>query len=111
MQQPIPIPESEEEKGDGTQDLFEVDPDDLLDTDDVVGVDMEKDILDADEDGSLDSLTTVTDEDVMGDELYGQSPLDTSDVQRRKKKAQQAQVIRRVNYPVTLPSQMGGLNT
>ena len=47
MQQPIPIPEPEEEKKiDDTQDLFEVDSDDLLDTDDVVGVDMEKDILD-----------------------------------------------------------------
>lgn len=101
-------PQPEEKKDDGMSDLFSVDRDELTDTEDVVGVDMEEDILDADEDGSLDSLTTVTEEDIMGDDLYGQSPLDTSDVQDRKKRVQQ---IRRPIYPTAPPPQIGGLNT
>ena len=54
---------------DGISDLFEVDTD--TDTDDLVSVDMETDIID----GPLDDLTDVTDDDVMGDEL-GQVPLE-----------------------------------
>ena len=98
-------PEQPEKKKDNMSDLFNVDPEDLLDgADDLVTVDMEKDILDADEDGSIDDVTTVTEEDIMGDELYGQSPLDGASAQRRKKalRQQQYQVVR----PHTYPSQM-----
>ena len=106
---PQPIAE-EKNPDDDLSDLFEVDRDELTDTTDVVRVDMEKDILDADEDGTLDDLTTVTDEDIMGDELYGQSPLDTQAVQARKKKEQQvSKPVYRVAPPP--PQQIGGLNT
>lgn len=104
-QQPVV---EEKNPDDDLSDLFEVDRDELTDTTDVVRVDMEKDILDADEDGTLDDLVTVTDEDIMGDEMYGQSPLDTQAVQERKKKEQQ---VRRPVYPVAPPPQVGGLNT
>jgi len=66
-------PEAKKYK-DGISDLFEVDTAD--DTADLVSVDLEEDIIDADEDGSLDSLTEVSEEDIMGDEETGQVPLD-----------------------------------
>jgi hypothetical protein len=49
--------------------------------DDLTGVDIEKDILDADEDGSLDDLVVVTDEDIMGNDL-GQRPAKPQSRQR-----------------------------
>lgn len=98
----------EEKKGDDMSDLFEVDRKDILDTDDVVAVDVEEDILDADEGGSLDSVVTVTDEDIMGDEEYGQSPLEGSDMQKKKK---MLQIRKPVFRPVAHPSQIRGLNT
>ena len=67
---------------DGISDLFEVD--NSSDTEDVVSVDVERDIVDADEDGSLDSLVTVTEEDIMGYGPYNQPKKHKSTkVQRR----------------------------
>lgn len=80
-----PKPE-EEKKGDDMSDLFEVNREELADTEDVIKVDPDKDILDADEDGTLDDLTEVTEEDVMGDKMYGQTPLEGAPSQRRNKK-------------------------
>lgn len=74
---------SEAQEGDGMSDLFTVDAD--PDTNDRVTVDPDTDIIDADEDGSLDDLVVVTEEDVMGDEL-GQVPLDNG-VRARQRRA------------------------
>jgi len=55
------------ESSDGISDLFEVNEDDLLDDpDDVTDLDYEVDVLDAGEDGTLDDLVNVSQEDVMG---------------------------------------------
>ena len=63
------------ERSDGISDLFTVDDEDLdagEGVDDLVEVDMERDIIDAGEDGTLEDLTSVTDDDIMGSEDYGQ---------------------------------------
>ncbi len=69
-------PEAQDED-DGISDLFRVTAEDVgasdEDLSDLTDVDMEKDILDADEDGTLDDLVNVTEADIMGDEL-GQRP-------------------------------------
>lgn len=103
---PYPQPVEEEKKKDDMSDLFEVNRDDILDTEDVVGVNMERDILDANEEGNLDDLTTVTDEDIMGSEMYGQSPLENSVAQKRRK----AQQVVKPVYRIVPPPQVGGLN-
>jgi hypothetical protein len=69
-------PEAQEES-DGISDLFRVTPEDVgasdEDLSDLTDVDMERDILDAGEDGTLDDLVDVTEADIMGDES-GQRP-------------------------------------
>ena len=65
------------EHSDGISDLFTVTDEDVdagEGVEDLVTVDMEKDILDADDDGSLNDLVDVTEEDIMGSEDYGQRP-------------------------------------
>jgi len=77
------------ERSDGISDLFTVDDDDLdagEGVDDLVEVDMERDILDADEGtGDLSDLVDVTDEDIMGNEEYGQRPSKPASQQRRSR--------------------------
>lgn len=67
-----------QEKSDGISDLFTVSAEDVgasdEDLSDLTDVDIDKDVLDADEDGSLDDLTEVTEADIMGDDDYGQRP-------------------------------------
>jgi len=103
----IPAPEPEEKQGDDMSDLFEVDRDELTDTKDVVAVDIEKDVLDAGEDGSIEDVTTVTEEDIMGDDMYGQSPLEAGAKEQRKRVIRARKPVRIVR----LPRQVGGLNT
>jgi len=85
--EPLPIPEVQsgskwswigspdrpeaQDYSDGISDLFEV-GDDLIDTSDLIDVDMEADIMD----GDLSDLTEVSEEDIMGDPDTGQIPLD-----------------------------------
>ncbi|MDD4985204.1 MAG: hypothetical protein PHQ43_05360 [Dehalococcoidales bacterium] len=68
-----------QEHSDGISDLFTVDDEDIgagSDVDDLIEVDIERDIIDANEEtGDLSDLVDVTEEDIMGNEL-GQSPLD-----------------------------------
>ena len=100
------IPEEPEKKPkDDMTDLFEVNREELTDTEDLVSVDIKKDIIDGDEEGTLDDITQVTEEDVMGDDLYGQSPLSGAGTRRSKarKKLQTRQ-------PYIMPSQLSGLN-
>lgn len=104
----IPPQPKEKEQDDDVSDLFEVDRDELTDTKDVVTVDIEEDILDADEEGGLDDVTTVTEEDIMGDEVYGQSPLEGSDVQEKKKIQQVRKPVYRRVIP---PPQIRGIGT
>lgn len=59
-----------QEYSDGLSDLFEVGNED--NGDDLLSVDIEKDIID----GDLADLTEVSEEDIMGDEETGQIPLD-----------------------------------
>ena len=82
---------------DGISDLFEVDSD--SDTDDLVSVDMETDIID----GPLDDLTDVSEKDIMGDEI-GQVPLEHQPNKKR--------IVRRMVRRRTLQGDagMGGLN-
>ena len=81
-------PEAQGEE-DGISDLFRVTEEDVgasdEDLNDLTDVDIEHDILDADEDGSLDDLTTVTEADIMGNEL-GQRPSKPSSQQRRARR-------------------------
>jgi len=78
-------PESQEHD-DGISDLFTVTDEDVgasdEDLSDLTDVDMEHDILDADEDGTLDDLVSVTEEDIMGDER-GQRPSKPPSQQRK----------------------------
>lgn len=92
-------------KKDDMRDLFEVKRDDVLDTEDVVGVDMEKDIMDADEEHPLSDVTEVSEEDIMGN-VYGQSPLEGAGTRRAKKKKMSQPHPQSIIYPYT----MGGLN-
>lgn len=76
----------EEEQGSEFKGLFKVDNKKWFDAGDLTKVNRNKDIIDADEDGSLDSLTAVSDEDVMGsdefdEELFGEAPLKDKDKQ------------------------------
>lgn len=89
------------EHSDGISDLFTVTDEDVgagADVDDLVTVDMEKDILDADEDGSLDDLVDVTEEDIMGSDDYGQPP------SRNRKRLPRRGTIRRLP-----PTSLGGM--
>jgi len=64
-----------QEHSDGISDLFTVTDDDVdagEGVDDLVSVAVERDILDADENGDLSDLVDVTEEDIMGSEDYGQ---------------------------------------
>lgn len=87
---------------DGISDLFEVDSDN--DTDDLLKVDIEKDIMD----GDLSDITEVTEEDIMGDDIYGQSPLDEPVGQRTKRIPPRSGIIRRpISPPITGIQGMG----
>jgi hypothetical protein len=58
------------QEGDGISDLFKVEDDAISDDpSDVTNVDIEEDVLDADEDGSLDSVVGVDEEDILGEDL------------------------------------------
>lgn len=83
---------------DGISDLFELDDD--PDTDDLISVDMEHDIID----GDLSDITDVTEEDVMGEDIYGQSPLDAPAEQKVKRIMPRGGIIRR-----PLPPPMTGI--
>lgn len=55
------------ETSDGISDLFDVDNDQITDdVDELVDVDYEKDILDANDGGDLEDLVNVSNEDIMG---------------------------------------------
>lgn len=91
------------ESSDGISDLFTVSDDDVgasdEDLSDLTDVDMEHDILDADEDGTLDDLVDVTEADIMGDEL-GQRPSRPASQQRKARY--------RVTPRYQPPTSMGG---
>ncbi len=93
------------EKSDGISDLFTVDPEDVgasdEDLSDLTDVDIERDVLDSDTDGSLDDLVTVTEADIMGDEI-GQRPARPASQQRRAK--------RRISPRYQPPTSLRGMN-
>lgn len=79
------------EQSDGISDLFTVDDEDIdagEGVEELVSVDIERDILDADEDGGLDDLVDVTEEDIMGSVDYGQPPSRNSRRLSKRKRAQ-----------------------
>jgi hypothetical protein len=101
-----PDREEAQESSDGISDLFEVDGD-MTDTQDLVSVDIERDILDAGPDGDLSDLVEVSDEDIMGDEETGQIPLDYKpDLPRRKTLPRYRRSLPRYEPPTSL----GGLS-
>jgi len=97
-----------QEESDGISDLFRVTPEDVgaseEDLSDLTDVDVERDVLDADEDGSLDSLTVVTEADIMGDDEYAQRPSAPSSQQFR---TQQFRRRRRIVPRYLPPTSMG----
>ncbi len=118
---PEPVPELEQPTGkwqsigspdypdakrspDGISDLFTVTPEDVgasdEDLSDLTDVDIDRDIVDADEDGSLDDLTRVTEEDIMGFEGFGQRP--------SKSASQQPKARRRISR-YQPPTSLGGM--
>jgi len=67
-------PEAKKHK-DGISDLFEVGFDnDLEDVNDLVTVDIKRDVVDVGHDGTLDDLVDVFPEDIMGVNSIGQKP-------------------------------------
>ena len=82
-------PEAREEE-DGISDLFRVTPEDVgaseEDLSDLTDVDIEKDVLDADANGSLDDLVVVTEADIMGDDKFGQRPSKSASRQSRSRR-------------------------
>jgi len=79
-----------QEHSDGISDLFRVSDEDVgasdEDLSDLTDVNIERDILDSDEDGSLDDLTSVTEADIMGSEDYGQRPANPPSRQPRARR-------------------------
>lgn len=94
-----------EESSDGISDLFEV-GDDLTDTQDLVSVDIERDILDAGPEGDLSDLVEVSEEDILGDEETGQVPLNYKPDPLRRKPATRP---RRFFPRYIPPSSAGGM--
>ena len=94
-------PEAQAES-DGISDLFRVTEEDVgasdEDLSDLTDVDIDRDIVDADEDGTLDDLVNVSEEDIMGDEL-GQRP--------SRPLSQQSRVRRRISPRYLPPTSMG----
>ena len=91
------------ETEDGISDLFEVN--DENDTDDLLRVDVEKDVLDANpETGGLDDLTEVSETDIMGDE-DNQVPL----YYKPDKPRQRFRRIQRIARRETPDTSMGGM--
>lgn len=89
---------------DGISDLFQVDDD--PDTDDLVEVDIEHDIMD----GDLSDVTDVTEEDIIGDDIYGQSPLDDPNAQRLYNASQRQRLgIRKGIIRRPMPPPMTGM--
>ena len=86
---------------DGISDLFEIDDD--PDTDDLVSVDIEKDIID----GDLSDLTEVSEDDILGDEL-GQSDLDYHPEPPRRRPVLRPSRIPRRYVPPTSAGGIGG---
>lgn len=79
-----------EKHSDGISDLFTVSDEDVgasdADLSDLTGVDLERDVIDADDDGTLDDLTRVTEEDIMGFEGTGQRPSAPASKQGRQRR-------------------------
>lgn len=94
------------EHSDGISDLFEAEND--PDTDDLVSVDIERDIIDSDDDGSLDSLTAVSEEDIMGDDM-GQTALDAFNGVNQKPPSRRAAPRRSIRPRYTPPPSAGGM--
>jgi len=100
----VGAPDAPKQSNDGISDLFKVDTD--ADTDDLISVDIDRDIIDTDEDGTLDDLTTVTEEDILGDD-FGQTSLKGPSKQRYKLVRPP---VRRVQRYLAPPASMGGMN-
>lgn len=104
---------------DGISDLFEFGNE--TDTDDLISVDIDRDIVDAGNDGTLNDLVDVTEQDIMGDDngqqslnyepeadVYGgQSPLDENPLPQRRLTRTPPKRVFRSRPPMR--SQMGGM--
>jgi len=101
----VGAPDAPRQASDGISDLFEVPTED--DTSDLVSVDIERDIIDANEEtGDLSDLVEVSEEDILGDEETGQVPLEWKpDVPRRRVLPR----YRRVPARYVPPTRAGGV--
>ena len=104
---------------DGISDLFEVGGNED-DVSDLVEVDIDRDVIDTNERGSLDDLTEVSEADILGDEETGQVPLEyTPDEEterainefngQRPQPRYRATPQRRATRPYNQPPTMGGM--
>jgi len=89
-----------QKSSDGLSDLFEVDDD--PDTDDVVSVDLEKDIMD----GDLSDVTDVSEADILGDDEAGQTDLNYRPDPPRRRPVLHP---RRVSQRYVPPTSAGGI--
>lgn len=97
-------PEAQEK--DGVSDLFapETDPD----TDDVVNVSVDEDVIDADiPENPLGDLLDTTEDDILGDEETGQIPLNTDARSRRQR--EMAKRLRQRRPPSSPDASVSGL--
>jgi len=93
----VGAPDAPGQANDGLSDLFSThNIDEADDLRDLTEVDVDRDIIDADEDsGDLSDLTDVTEEDVLGDEETGQFP-DATPYQQQMRRTRQLPGTRRV---------------
>jgi len=102
----VGAPDAPGQTDDGISDLFNVDSEN--DTADLVSVDIDRDIIDANEEtGDLSDLVEVSEEDILGDEETGQVPLDW------KPDAPRGRVLpkyRRTSLRYTPPTSLGGVS-
>jgi len=105
----VGAPDAPRQANDGISDLFETGSiDESDDLRDLTEVDVDRDIIDADEDsGDLSDLTDVTEEDVLGDEFTGQFPDATPARQRMMKRAVRPPARRPIRY--IPPTSAGGM--
>ena len=96
-----------QKSSDGISDLF--DPGTEDDTSDLISVDMEGDIIDANpETGDLSDLVDVSEADILGDDETGQVPLDYHPDQPRRRTLPRYRRIPQRYVPPTSARGLGG---
>ena len=100
----IGAPDAPRQASDGISDLF--DPGTEDDTSDLVSVNFEEDIIDANpETGDLSDLVDVSEDDVLGDEETGQMPLNYRPAPQQVRRVQRRTSPSRYTPPTSVRGQ------